>query len=1214
MHQIQSLVTFIILTLATQVFAQEQASTSQPNHERVMRYHPDGEDFVIKNGARRFNRALYGANTGFRVEAGDLPEFALYLPGMGGNLRLGLITKDSSKWLVNAKNVKARYRAGSMLYEVTDPLLGNGILHLSVYASSEPDGLLFKVALNNTEKPVDLLISFGGATGKRFSRDGDIGADPESSFYLKSEYCTDNRYILNKNNFTLFYGSGKIISDGKQKMLAGVFPPGTSVKISDASKQNSPQAFYASDSSATPALVGVRPLKPNDEYYFIVYTADSTSIRPGYNELPSMLQRAEENRKQLANRIALVTPDPYLNTLGPALGIAADAIWEHPSYLHGAVAWRMRLNAWRGAYVADPLGWHERAKTHFSSYAESQITSPDTGPLAPDTSLHFARHTEKIGTAMFSSGYICRNPGGDFRAHHYDMNLVFIDQLLNHFNWTGDLNYVREMWPVIKRHLKWEKRNFDHDDDGLYDAYCCIWASDALQYSNGGVTHSSSYNYKANAAVAQLAKLIGEDPLPYLKEAAKIHNAMQKNLWMSRKGWFAEYKDFMGNKSLHPSAGLWTIYHAIDSDVPDSFQKYQSLRYVDTQIPHIPIQAKGFPDGEYYTLSTTNWQPYTWSINNVALAEVLHTSLAYWQGGRYEEGFNLWKGALLESMYLSASPGGFEQLSFYDAIRGELYRDFADPIGMAGRSLVEGLFGVRPQALKDTLTIRPGFPASWNYALLSIPDVKFNFKRTENRDEYEITPSFPTEMNLAFQVVARNDNVISLTVNGQPVSWRILPNSIGLPVLEITPKKAATYIISIEWSPTALPQPSYNYIQVSDENIMLDFGQAQPILIYDPQHVLDGIKLKSNSLTAKINNSVGHNTFFVKTRHKNMEWWAPIDFVVKQHIELVASHDQDENSLRFTMRNNGENLKGSLAINPKSRKSDRSFILSAGELKEIIVPANEAVPGSNIVRVKLSDRKVIEQQLVNWNITTIIGSQEQINLSPWFNDVVTNIFKNKYLSPRPASPTLQLPWQGVGNWCYPLVEPVIDDTGLRKIASVKNSITIPPGISFSTPSKQPRNVIFTSQWDNYPDSVTIPVSGKASHVYLLMACSTNPMQSHFVNGVVTIRYTDKTESILELKNPETWWPIEQDYYTDGYAFRIDAPHPIRIHLKTGLITRDFRDYTSIKGFSNFAIEGGAATVLDLPLDPGKELKSITVKATSNDVVIGLMSATLIRER
>jgi hypothetical protein len=34
---------------------------------------------------------------------------------------------------------------------------------------------------------------------------------------------------------------------------------------------------------------------------------------------------------------------------------------------------------------------------------------------------------------------------------------------------------------------------------------------------------------------------------------------------------------------------------------------------------------------------------------------------------------------------------------------------------------------------------------------------------------------------------------------------------------------------------------------------------------------------------------------------------------------------------------------------------------------------------------------------------------EKIDLKNYFNDKVTNIFKNQYLSPRPSVPTLQLP-------------------------------------------------------------------------------------------------------------------------------------------------------------------------------------------------------------
>jgi len=84
------------------------------------------------------------------------------------------------------------------------------------------------------------------------------------------------------------------------------------------------------------------------------------------------------------------------------------------------------------------------------------------------------------------------------------------------------LGLCEKMWPVITRHLDWEKRNWDPDDDGLYDAYACIWASDALYYTAGSVTHSTAYNYRANKMAAEIAEKIGKDPTPYQKKPKKF--------------------------------------------------------------------------------------------------------------------------------------------------------------------------------------------------------------------------------------------------------------------------------------------------------------------------------------------------------------------------------------------------------------------------------------------------------------------------------------------------------------------------------------------------------------------------------------------------------------------------------------------------------------------------------------------------------------------
>ncbi len=135
------------------------------------------------------------------------------------------------------------------------------------------------------------------------------------------------------------------------------------------------------------------------------------------------------------------------------------------------------------------------------------------------------------------------------------------------------------------------------------------------------------------------------------------------------------------------------------------------------------------------------------------------------------------------------------------------------------------------------------------------------------------------------------------------------------------------------------------------------------------------------------------------------------------------------------------------------------------------------------------------------------------------------------------------------------------------------------------------------------------LSGKARGIVFLLAGSTNHMQSRFENGELAVTYADGSVSRLSLENPTNWWPIDQDYFIDDFQFRRPEPIPIRVDLKTGKIR--VLDVADFKGRGG-PVPGGAATVLDLPLEPGKELKSLTVRALANEVVIGLMAATLVR--
>ncbi|MDE7407969.1 MAG: DUF4450 domain-containing protein, partial [Muribaculaceae bacterium] len=220
-----------------------------------------------------------------------------------------------------------------------------------------------------------------------------------------------------------------------------------------------------------------------------------------------------------------------------------------------------------------------------------------------------------------------------------------------------------------------------------------------------------------------------------------------------------------------------------------------------------------------------------------------------------------------------------------------------------------------------------------------------------------------------------------------------------------------------------------------------------------------------------------------------------------------------------------------------------------------------------------------------------------VDMSSVFNASVTDIFRNRYLSPRSPYTTLQQPVQGIGEWCHPLDSAVIDDSFIR---STGGRYITPAGIPFSTPS-QGYNVAYTSLYDNYPNSISINLDGKAKALHLMLAGSTNHMQCHMINALVRVEYADGTTTTMPLVPPINWCPIEQDYYADGKAFKIEYNRPQRLALQSGILSDNLERDLGISGVYGRRIPGGAATLLRMPVADSKELKSVTLTTYANEV-------------
>lgn len=1052
------------------------------NHlDRPLRYAPAGTDFVITNGGEFFNRPLYGRNSAFRVDAGDQPEFSLYLPGRGGNLRFGLRGGGSSKWLHEAKQVVARYRPGSMLYEIRDPLLGGGVLRLQALAARSGDGLIVRAESEGADG-VELLFAFGGVNGMKGRRGGDIGCErqPVSRFFqLQAEQCAGNEVVLSTNSFTV---------RGKPGVIGVACSVPAALAVADAGLWADAAKLFAlgTTNPVRPVVVGRISLMAGKPVCLGLQrmAADGGAVQTSAwrgETLPGLFSEAEAQRSAIAGRVIVGTPDPFINAAAEALNVAADAIWDdaQQSFMHGAVAWRNRLLGWRGMYSGDELGWHDRTAAHLAGFAKQQNTSPVPATMpAPEESANLSRNE----TALHSNGNLTKA--------HYDMNLLAVDAFFRHLLWTGDLDYARELWPVIERHFAWERRlfrrEFGPEELPLYEGYAAIWASDDLAYNGGGATHSSALNLYANRMAARVARQLGKDPTPYEREADLISQAMQKYLWLPEEGSFAEFKDLLGLQLPHPNAALWTFYHTLDSAAATPEQAWRMSRWVDQNIAHFPVRGANVPDEHLFMLPTSGWMPYTWSLNNVVVAETAHTSLAFWQAGRPDAGFGLFKGTILDTMCLGLCPGNVGMTTWYDMARRESQRDFGDGVGAVSRALVEGLFGVQPDLLAGRLKIAPGFPPSWPGAAIRHPDFNFSFGREGSVDSFVVEPKFPKPVQLVLQIPAVRAGVRSLAVNGRSAKFSWLTNAPAQSRVEILADAAARWEVSVEWQGSAVP------VARPESALLAAGGEGQ-----------------GAGATGSVVQGTGTDAF---------DWQARLPAAAKL---------------------------------------------------------------------------------------------EPLDLAPFFNDRVSQIFRNEYRAPRSPFCSLAAPKQGIGSWCAPGEAFDVDDSGLRALAAKSGGrIVLPNGVPLATPSgADAKNIAFVSQWQNYPREISVPLAGKASRAFLLMAGSTGAMQSRFDNGEVVAAYADGSTARLALRNPDNWWPIDQDYYIDDFAFRRPGSLPVRVNLATGKIR-----VLSIDAFKGRGgtVPGGAATVLVLPLAPDKELKSLTVRALANEVVLGLMSVTLAR--
>jgi hypothetical protein len=227
-------------------------------------------------------------------------------------------------------------------------------------------------------------------------------------------------------------------------------------------------------------------------------------------------------------------------------------------------------------------------------------------------------------------------------------------------------------------------------------------------------------------------------------------------------------------------------------------------------------------------------------------------------------------------------------------------------------------------------------------------------------------------------------------------------------------------------------------------------------------------------------------------------------------------------------------------------------------------------------------------------------SWKPVDLSGFFNADIRDIFKQKYLSPRPNTVSVRMGTDGYSLWTYPYWKSKLPNIQLDSLGDKLHGdmLTTPQGVKFHW-RPMGKNVSFVSLWDNYPDVVTVATGNSCGKVVSMLVCgSTNVMQCRVANAAIYIRYTDGEIDTVALVPPLNYWnlcPIDPQPSSSGQASRtyywnktdrfcMPAVMPSTVSLGKNCI----------------------AMLISRRLKESCAVESITLKCLSQEVVVGLM--------
>jgi glycogen debranching enzyme len=376
------------------------------------------------------------------------------------------------------------------------------------------------------------------------------------------------------------------------------------------------------------------------------------------------------------------------------------------------------------------------------------------------------------------------NPGNSQETAQF---ILTVGRLID---WTGDLEFAKEMYPAMERGIHWLLTDMDQNHDLFPEGYGIM----EVYGLNAELIDVAVYTQQALKATAHIAVVLNhpDTAAAYQKLASELERKINQRFWVERDG---SYADFYGTKAQAIGAAEGAIKQIglkgasqLTARDQEMIGYYQRLKQ---KFAALPDTSRGWTTNKNWVITTPmetgiaprtralraldkirnedvgEYGPFLSAVERHAMMTISTGVQAVSEGnyGRTEQA--LWYVDKIVQTFNRVTPGSISEMMPDYGCFTIAWTSYGIVV-----PLIQHVFGIEPDGLNQTVVFEPHVPAGWGD--MSIEDLpvgttKVSFSRAKTTKGIEYTVEAKDD-GWQFVLKAKPLPRAKYYLNGKPVA------------------------------------------------------------------------------------------------------------------------------------------------------------------------------------------------------------------------------------------------------------------------------------------------------------------------------------------------------------------------------------------------------------------------------------------------------------